>query len=138
MSNEKIIEKHMFFYRFQDDQLSSSVILCNALFKHLLEDNKLISAMLDKYFKVCQPSEFWGIKKMSLKTFSDFQGVPVLELVKFEDVYKFALLSFGQFLSPLSKKDLKDPAIIKTIMDFFAEPEEYIKKAINEAKLVNA
>jgi hypothetical protein len=94
--------------------------------------------MLDKYFKVCQPSEFWGIKKMSLKTFSDFQGVPVLELVKFEDVYKFALLSFGQFLSPLSKKDLKDPAIIKTIMDFFAEPEEYIKKAINEAKPVNA
>jgi hypothetical protein len=99
-----------------------------------VEDNKLISSMLEKYFKTCEPSKFWGVKKMSLKTFFDFKGCPVLELVKIDDAYKFALQSFGEFLSPLDKKNLKDPEIVRTIMDFLAEPEVYIKKAINEIK----
>ena len=134
MSNEKIIEKHMFFHWFQDEQLSNSTILCNQLLKNLLEDNKLVLSLLDKYFKICPPSEFWGVKKMPLKAFTNFKGQPVLELVKFEDTYKFALLSFGQFLSPLDKKTLKDSAVTSVIVDFFGDPQEYIKKAINEIK----
>lgn len=134
MSKDEIIAEHMFFYQFRDDQMSNSAILCNALLNRLLEDNKSVSAMFNKYFKICEPSEFWGVKKMFLRKFFDLKDSPVLELVKFGDTYKFALFTFNQFLSPLGKKKLKDPEIIKVLMDFFTEPEKYIKQAIDEIK----
>lgn len=134
MSNQEVISEHMFFHSFDNGNLDDAALLCNNLLKSLIEDNKYISSLLDKYFKICPPSKFFGVKKMPLQTFAGYQGTPVLELVRIKDDYKFAFFTFGKFLSPLNKKDLKKTALTKALMDFFTEPERYIKKEIDEVR----